>query len=411
MKRASIFLCFLFFSVWGSAQKAELASFLTAARQNSPLLKDFEGQIKSLSLDSQLLRASLKTQVSGISNNYYAPVIKGVGYDDAITNGAQLSALVQVSRNIVGARSAHARFNALQIQRMTTSNGKAISEQDLKKAITDQYILTYGDQLQMGFSDEILTLLRSEDTILKIMTRRNIYKQTEYLSFAVVLQQQELAAAQLRMQYGADFLTLNYLAGISDTTISELQEPVLFSGPMVEIAQSVFYHQFELDSLRIKNDKFLAALNYRPVITILADGGYNSSLAYRPYKNWGTSAGINLSIPIYDGRQKHLQFSKIEIQEQNRQERKTFFINQHSQQVNQLRRQLFETEQLIPQIEKQIRYTETLIRSSGKLLSTGDVRITDFIISLNNYFTARNLLTQNHVSRLQILNQLSFWNR
>ena len=398
-------------SVWVCAQKADLASFLTTASQNSPLLKDFEGQIKSLSLDSQLLRASLKTQVNGISNNYYAPVIKGVGYDNAITNGAQLSALVQVSRNIIGSRAAKARFNALQIQSKTTGNSKAISEQDLKKAVTDQYIVAYRDRLQIGFSEEILALLRSQDSILKIMTRQNIYKQTEYLSFAVVLQQQELAASQLRIQYAADYLTLNYLAGISDSTILELQEPVLSTEATVDMAQSVFYHQFELDSLRIKNDKFLAALNYRPVITLLADGGYNSSLAYRPYKNWGTSAGINLSIPIYDGRQKRLQFFKIDIQEQNRQEKKTFFINQHNQQVSQLRRQLFDTEQLITQIEKQIRYTETLIRSSGKLLSTGDIRITDFIISLNNYFTARNLLTQNRVSRLQILSQLSYWNR
>jgi hypothetical protein len=45
------------------------------------------------------------------------------------------------------------------------------------------------------------------------------------------------------------------------------------------------------------------------------------------------------------------------------------------------------------------------------LLETGDARIADLVIALNNYLTAKNLLTQNTVSRLQIINQINYWNR
>jgi len=68
-------------------------------------------------------------------------------------------------------------------------------------------------------------------------------------------------------------------------------------------------------------------------------------------------------------------------------------------------------EGLIDQINKQITYTETLIKVNERLLVSGDIRITDFILTLSNYFNAKNLVTQNYISRLKIINQLNYWNR
>jgi outer membrane protein TolC len=166
-----------------------------------------------------------------------------------------------------------------------------------------------------------------------------------------------------------------------------------------------------LDSLKLRNDRALIDLNYRPKISALADAGYFSSLTYKQYKNFGTSVGLNVIIPIYDGKQKKLQYSKIDIQERTRLNKRDFFIQQHNQQILQLLQQLNLTGSLIDQINKQIEYTETLITVNEQLLATGDIRLTDFILTLNNYFNAKNLLTQNYVSRLKILNQLNYWAR
>ena len=138
---------------------------------------------------------------------------------------------------------------------------------------------------------------------------------------------------------------------------------------------------------------------------------YNSSFYYKPYKNIGGSAGFNLIVPIYDGRQKKLQYAKIDLQEKLRQDKQHFFMQQHAQQILQLTQQVNATDRLIEQINKQIKYTETLITVNEKLLATGDIRLTDFILTLNNYFTAKNLLTQNYISRLKIVNQLNYWVR
>jgi glutaredoxin 2 len=91
--------------------------------------------------------------------------------------------------------------------------------------------------------------------------------------------------------------------------------------------------------------------------------------------------------------------------------KRDFFIQQHDQQILQLVQQLNATDKLIDQINKQIKYTETLITVNEKLLATGDIRLIDFILTLSNYINAKNLATQNYISRLKIIGQLNYWNR
>lgn len=411
MKRLFPLLVLIIFSTLSFSQKNSLDYYVNQALTNSPLLKDLQGQQGMLSLDSQLIRAALRPQVNGIGNGLLAPVIGGWGYDEAITNKQQLTTLLQVTKSFSANKTIASQIASLQIQSLSASNNSKISEQDLRKTIIDQYITTYGEQLQLDFSNYLNNLLLKEDSLLKKLTQDNVYKQADYLSFAVTFQQQLLNASQLQITYNLDYTTLNYLAGVVDTAIVPLEDPHLNSAALGDFTNSVFYKQFVLDSLKLINDRALIDLTYRPKVDVFADAGYNSSFNYKPYKNFGTSVGINVTIPIYDGKQKKLQYSKINIQEQTRVAKRDFFIRQHDQQVLQLMQQLHSTDRLIDQITKQIKYTETLITVNERLLATGDIRLTDFILTLNNYYTARNLMTQNYVSRLRIMNQLNYWSK
>ena len=411
MKRLFILSFCTAFTFYSWAQKNNLDYFVNQAIANSPLLKDYQNQVLSFSLDSQIIRASLKPQVNGISNNSYAPIIKGWGYDEVISNGQQLSALIQVSKSFLSSKTIASQIANLQLQSQAIANTVKISEQDVIKTITDQYIVTFGEQLQLDFNYKINNLLRKEDSLLKKLTQDNVFKQNEYLAFVVTLQQQLLTTSQLETQYNFDYAALNYLAGIVDTVTTRLQDPQLNTKSFGDFTNSVFYRQFVLDSLKLVNDRMLIDLSYRPKINAYGDVGYNSSLTYRPYKNFGTSVGVNLTIPIYDGKQKKLQYAKIDIQDRTRMFKRDFFIQQRNQQILQLIQQLNSTDKLIDQINKQIKYTETLIAVNEKLLATGDIRLTDFILTLNNYFNAKNLVTQNYITHLKIVNQLNYWGR
>jgi len=320
--------------------------------------------------------------------------------------------LVNADLALVGRKNLNAQFRTLGIQSQGLENTSRISEQDLKRSITTQYITAYGDLQQLNFTQEIYGLLQKEDTLLKQLTEKNVYRQTDYLTFLVTLQQQELSMRQLNIQFRNDLATLNYLSGIEDTATAALQEPAISLDQLPAPENSVFFRQYSLDSLQLVNQRTIIDLSYRPKVHLFADAGYNSSFqSPAPYKNFGTSFGASLTVPIYDGRQRKLQYRKLEISERTRQGYKEFFTHQYNQQIAQLTNQLRATEELIGQINHQIKYSEGLIQVNAKLMATGDVRIADLVIALNNYLTAKNLLTQNTINRWQIISQINYWNR
>src|SRR5215470_15078082 len=92
------------------AQSHTLNFFIEQAKQNSPLLNQYRNQILSNRLDSQILRATLKTQVNFLSNSYYAPIIPGYGYDEDITNNANVQGLMQATKQVVGINNKAAQY-------------------------------------------------------------------------------------------------------------------------------------------------------------------------------------------------------------------------------------------------------------------------------------------------------------
>lgn len=404
-----IFLSFIY-PLFSFGQNKNLDYFINQSLENDPRLTGIRNLVLSNKIDSELIRAANKLQVNGSGNAYYAPVIGGYGYDEVITNGQQLSALVAVNKQINNKTNLNLQFKSLQLQNDSLINSSAITKQDIKKAIIIQYITTYGDQLQLDFNDELIRLLTREEELLKRLTQKNVYKQADYLTFLVTLQQQQLTRSQLLVQYKNDYASLNYIAGIIDTTTETLSEPKIHVIQNYQPYESPFFLNYKIDSLKIENDRLIAKVQYRPKVNLFADAGYQSSLILTPYKNFGYSFGINLTVPIYDGHQKQLQFSKLDIQQRTLQKKQEFFDSQYRQQLQQLDQQLNNIESLNTNISKQIEYLETLIKVDGKLLETGDIRITDFILALNNYITAKNLVVQNQIARYQVIQQINYWN-
>jgi outer membrane protein TolC len=409
--KPKFFIFFLFLlPLFCIAQTKTISYFVDSSIKNNPQLYEYRNLILSNSIDSEVIVAANRFQITGSSNSFYAPVINGYGYDVAITNGQQLSALVAITKQIYNRRNLALQFKNLQLQSDSLQVTSSITKQDIKKSVITQYITTYGDQLQIDFSNEVIALLANEESILKKLTQENVYKQADYLSFLVTLQQQELARSQLMVQYKNDYATLNYLSGITDTSTAPLTEPDISVVGNFIYDSSAFFLKYKIDSLQLLNQRSIIDVGYRPKVSLFADAGYQSTFILTPYKNFGTNFGINLTIPIYDGHQKQLQYSKINILERTRQRQKDYFTQQLKQQVMQLQQQLSALESLTGPIDNQIKYLETLINVNGKLLETGDIKITDYVLALNNYITSRNLVVQNMINRYQIINQLNYWN-
>ncbi|MEO8584179.1 MAG: TolC family protein [Flavitalea sp.] len=408
------FRCLIFLVLYHAlsfAQDNTVDYFVKQALLNSPLLQDYQNQTLSNSIDSQKIRAALLPQVNAVTNSVYAPVFGNVGYDGAITNGANISSVVGVNKRFIGKKNLQYQFQTIDLSTKAIQNTAAISRQELIKTVTAQYITTYGDLEQYRFSKDIQQLLNKEDTILKKLTQSNVYKQTDYLTFLVTLQQQRIATSQAEILFNKDLYALNYLCGITDTQVIELQKPDIVLVRLPNAEQSIFYRKFLLDSLALRNQKITLDFIYKPRLNIFADAGYVSSLLSLPLRNFGTSFGFNLTVPIYDGHQRKLEYRRLDIAQQTNTNYQQFFSRQYRQQISMLGIQLHSTQELIGQINTQIKYAEGLIEVNNKLLVTGDVRIADLVIALNNYLNAKNLLTQSTVNNLQLINELNYWNR
>ncbi len=161
----------------------------------------------------------------------------------------------------------------------------------------------------------------------------------------------------------------------------------------------------------LRNQQLRIDYNYKPKVGLYADGGYISTFAYQPYRNFGTSIGLNFSIPIYDGRQRRMQHQKLNIAEESRINYRDFFQTQYNQQLAQLVQQLNGAQQLINETSSQLKYVEGLIKANSRLLATGDVRVADYIIAINNFLNAKNIITQTTTNKLQLITQLNYWNQ
>jgi len=161
----------------------------------------------------------------------------------------------------------------------------------------------------------------------------------------------------------------------------------------------------------LKNASQQIGLAYKPKLSLSTDAGYVSSLAYLPYKNFGASVALNLTIPIYDGHQRKLQYQRLDILEQSRISNRDFYSAQYQQQTAQLAQQLQTINQIINETNEQLKYVHTLMSANQKLLVTGDVHIADYVIAISNYLNAQNTITQNIIKQFQIITQLNYWNK
>ena len=121
--------------------------------------------------------------------------------------------------------------------------------------------------------------------------------------------------------------------------------------------------------------------------------------------------GFTFSVPIYDGHQKKMQYDKLNLSAKSVASYRDFFTHQQQQQLNLIRQQINQTDALFPKINEQIRFSKGLIEVDSKLMHTGDLRVADFVIAINNYMAAQNLLRQTNVNRLKLINQFNYWNR
>ncbi len=408
MRRNRLLTLVLFLTIYSISNAQSLDFYLKKGIENSPLLKEFSNQLLSGTLDSLLAKATYKPQINQVAQAMYAPTANNFGYDPAITNGGNYAALFNLMQPLFTKRVKEGQYKEISLASQAIGLNQKITETDLKQGITAQFLTAYANSYQIQFYQKIIKLLKEEKEIIKSLVEGGIYLQTDRMSMDLFITNQEVALKQTWIQYKNDLGLLNYICGINDSIDPQLEKPEILLQNNLDINSSPVMMKFKIDSLKNINSKMLIDLNYRPKVSAFADAGFMSVSPENIPHNFGTSFGVNFSVPVYDGKQRKILQGKTLLTENIRMDYKKFYTTQYKQRLSQLKEQLKLTDELIIGIRNQLSEQEKLISLYKVEIEKGLVRFLDFLVTVNNYTQARNSLTITEMNRLQIINQMNY---
>ena len=391
------------------ASPRRLDEFLLVARRSSPLLRETANQLGQNRIDSLVRARQNGVQVGGIGSALYYPSVTNsngesvIGYDNAVTNGGNYAAIAQATKPILNRFQLQNDYQIIASQGRVLRNTGRVSALDLRRSITDQYLTTYAAETQLSFSRSLLGQLRQQDQMLRQLVNGGVFKQTQYLSFYLSVRTQEVTVEQDRLAYRRELGTLRALAGVADTALVPIETPNPPTHRPLAGLLAPGQQRLTLDSLRLLLDRRAVDAYYRPKLNAVFDAGLQSS-SYMPSAlahSLGIGGGFQLSLPIFDGHQRQLQYQRLELSEQSRRGYRQFLTVQRRQQYEQLEGLIRASDALLGRIREQVRVADALVGAARQQLATGDVAILDYLNLVTSYRTLQFSLTQAQTEQLR----------
>jgi hypothetical protein len=408
IRRFIFFLIVSGLSLAGISQSRDLNYYLREGLQNSPLINDLKNQLHSASLDSIIIAAQRKPQVEGRSQLLYSPYNDYLGYDEVITDGGNYQAVAYVSQDLFVSKKAGNKYQALNYEKQGLNLSVKLSSAELMKTITDLYIQSYSVYSDLLFNVSFLDLMKNENQVVIRFVENGIYSQADYLSLLVETGGQEVIITQLRNLYRKNIMSLNELCGIVDTSQIMLQMPVIEPQGTARISDYLILRQYSLDSLRIINEKEALSLRYKPSVNWFADAGILTSNPFNFYRHAGASAGVSLTVPIYDGHQKKTEEDKLSLKEDSRSRYFNSTKKEYDQIYLRLNSELEGIKQVKAGLEKQLALSDQLVKSLRVQLENGIIKMQDYIAAIKNYRNINRYIILSDIDILRVKNEINY---
>jgi outer membrane protein TolC len=405
-----LFTCLLCLSFVANAQVKTLDDYVNAAISNSPVLKDYNAQLGKNGVDSMLAGAQFKPQVNMTGIAMYAPTYGQFGYDPAISNGGEYSAIVSVTQQITPRKQVSLTRMLSATEREAISSQAKTEENDLRKEVTDTYLNTCLLQQQVVFYKQSDSFLVKEQSTVKALTERGSYKVSDYYELLVEEQSEHTQIAQLYIDLTKSFSELNILCGITDTAQYKLAIPHIEIFKQNDLKQLAAYKKFQADSANLAVQGGLVDAGYKPKLSWYADAGIEASEPNLIYRSFGNSLGLNLSIPIYDGRKRNLQHQSLKYSEDIRSGYEHFFISNYSTRISLLAKQIEDGDKLLVQMRLEEKDVNNWIKISEQELAVGNISVTDFLLAIKKDLEVKNDLTQALINQQLLQNEFNYWN-
>jgi hypothetical protein len=212
----------------------------------------------------------------------------------------------------------------------------------------------------------------------------------------------------LRQQYRDDLFLLRSLCGVTDTALIFLQAPSLVMHADTSVFRSPLFLKYRIDSLSILSRKSLVDLNYKTRLNAFGDAGINAVELKNLEQRVGFSVGLSLAVPIYDGKQRQLDYRKLDLAEKSRKNYADFFSDQVRVRLYQLEADRKSNESLSRKISEEQQDVETLLSMNRLELEHGSISVTDYILNLRRYLDLQQQLSDARVRSYFLINEYNY---
>lgn len=423
-----LLLFFIFAFILGFELEAQdmvsLDYFLNQAEVNTPTLKENRNLLKIGELQNAIIQAQNKAfQVNVTSDVLVAPFFNSngkaidvtttpsanaIGYDVSITNGGLYSAQINVMKNLFN----QAITDRLLFQNKLQNNSILLTSEELKhnltKTITDAYIVAYQLQLQESFTKDILKDLENRLQVVELMVKRAVLMESDYLLLQLDIDSKKLELQQIQNSLKVAINQLYILSSVPVGNTESLDVPTITA---ITNPNSLFYQKkFENDSLQLLANQNVFESRYKPQVSAYANTGLNASEIPNIYRKIGASAGIRLTIPIYDGNQRKYNAQQSLLKEESLEFYKENSKIQMENNLESIRQQISQNEITLLLLEKQLKKQENILEIYKGKLVQGQVSIVDYLTVIQNYKLNVYTKLQMQTNRWLLLSQYNYIN-
>lgn len=406
------------------AQNKNIGYFINEGLKNSAAIAENSNLQQFFQLQNDIITAqNKKPQVNFTADYLFAPFFfndgrvisitanpspKTYGYDAGLTNGGLYAAQVNLAIPLFNNEIVKPLYQQNKIQSQVSANSRRQLEQDVKKNIIDQYIITYQFQEQKNYLQKIIDQLETRKPYVTALVKQGLLQQNDYLLLDIQQTTSSNDLLQLQFAYNNGVGILKNLAIIADTATFILNAPDLLLLPAP--AEYYYAQKFRLDSLNLVAAQNVFNTKYKTQVSALVSSGINAAdISNLPY-NVGLSAGLHLAIPIYDGKQKKLNDRQHNVLLTNLQVYRNNAVLIQQNNLRNAKQQIVQWQQTIGLLNLQIQKQELLLDIIKDKVIKGQVTVMDYINALQDYAITQKNKALAATNVLLYTNQYNYYN-
>lgn len=413
----------------GAARKENkigLAEYIDAAKNNSPLLKDYQNQTAIQEAELERLKGMYLHSRLEVNGEYlFVPIVSRdggkpqfewnaqsandyYGYDLGESSG-HLYAGLSWSQPLLGYSLYKVARTQAEISKQINDNRIQMEEHQLERAVTEQYLLCLLSEIEMEWADSVDVLLQQQINTVERMVAAGMAKQSDLRLLRIEQQANTAKRISGAQSYRSHLTDLNLLCGIADTSDVVLADAgIRLSAPTS--VQSRFAEQFRLDSLSTAHTLQSYNLQYKPSLDLFVDGGLRTSSFSGWYQHFGWSAGLTFKWTIFDGGQKKWRERQATLQQNTIASYRQHADYQRAMRLGQCLYELRQYEERGEVLREQLSEYEAVLADYEHEMSAGQVSVIDYISVLRSRIQTERDYRLLLINKQLVITAYNYWN-